>query len=167
MPNSRFQNKMETTVEQHFEAIASNLVSLIRHLEDAVGERRSHEIVSDWAEQQAVEEVRNIVEFLEEPIHNFEDVKVLLHKWVRDLNESNIEEVAITEEDDSKSVCMVTQCVHATVFEKLGAPEIGYLLHCKQDFPAASAIHPNVGLRRSKTLMQGDDCCDFEYYWEE
>lgn len=167
MSNSKFQHRMDVSVEQHFEAIASKLVSLVRNLEDTLGEERAHEIISDWAEDQAVEDVRSIVESLEETIENFKDVKVLLHQWVDDLNENNIEEVAITEEDDTKSVCMVTQCIHATVFEKLDATKIGYLLHCKQDFPAASAIHPNVGLRRSKTLMESDDCCDFEYYWKE
>ena len=167
MPNSRFQRKMDITVEEHFSSIASKLVSLVHVLEDALGEEQAHEIVSNWAEKQAVQDVRSIVESLEEPIGSFEDVKKLLHQWVDDLNENNIEEVEITEEDNTKSICMVTQCIHAPVFEKLDATKIGYLLHCKQDFPAASAIHPNVGLRRSKTLMESDEYCDFEYYWKE
>ncbi|MFO7835989.1 MAG: L-2-amino-thiazoline-4-carboxylic acid hydrolase [Candidatus Thorarchaeota archaeon] len=167
MSNSKFEHQMDITVEEHFEAIASQLVSLVRALEKSLGEQRAHQMVSDWAERQAVEDVRSIVEELDEPIQNFEDVKLLLHQWVNDLNKNNIEEVTITEEDETKSLCMVTQCVHARVFEKLDATEIGYLLHCKQDFPATPAIHPDVRLRRSKTLMQGEDCCDFEYYWKE
>ncbi|MGV9169637.1 MAG: hypothetical protein ACOC38_06845, partial [Promethearchaeia archaeon] len=98
MSNSKFQHRMDVSVEQHFEAIASKLVSLVRNLEDTLGEERAHEIISDWAEDQAVEDVRSIVESLEETIENFKDVKVLLHQWVDDLNENNIEEVAITEE---------------------------------------------------------------------
>ncbi|MHA1926494.1 MAG: L-2-amino-thiazoline-4-carboxylic acid hydrolase, partial [Candidatus Thorarchaeota archaeon] len=114
-----------------------------------------------------VNDVQSVIESLDKPIESFNDVKVLLRHWVDALVKDNMETVEITEETSTKSVCIVTDCIYAKVFNDIGAAEIGFLLHCKQDFPATPAIHPNMKLKRSKTLMENHDCCDFEYYWED
>jgi hypothetical protein len=164
---SIFQNKMDITVYEHFKDKSSKLVSFIRELEQVMGKDRAHEIVSDWAEKNAVSDVRSVVESLDRPIESFNDVKVLLRHWVDALNKDYMEVVEITEETSTKSICIVTECIYAKVFNDLDGADIGYLLHCKQDFPATPAIHPNMRLRRSKTLMEEHNCCDFEYYWED
>jgi hypothetical protein len=161
-----FQNKMDITVYEHFKDKSSKLVSLIRELEKVLGKDKAHEIVSNWAEKNAVNDVKSVVETLERPVELFDDVKVLLRHWVDALNKDNMETVEITEETSTKAMCIVTDCIYAKVFNDLDAPDLGYLLHCKQDFPATPAIHPNMKLKRSKTLMESHDCCDFEYYWE-
>ncbi|MHA2207732.1 MAG: L-2-amino-thiazoline-4-carboxylic acid hydrolase [Candidatus Thorarchaeota archaeon] len=162
-----FQNKMDITVYEHFRDKSSKLVSLIRELEQVLGIDKAHEIVSNWAEKNAVNDVQSVIESLDKPIESFNDVKVLLRHWVDALVKDNMETVEITEETSTKSVCIVTDCIYAKVFNDIGAAEIGFLLHCKQDFPATPAIHPNMKLKRSKTLMENHDCCDFEYYWED
>ncbi|MFW9846044.1 MAG: L-2-amino-thiazoline-4-carboxylic acid hydrolase [Candidatus Thorarchaeota archaeon] len=164
---SIFQNKMDITVEEHFKDKTFKLVSLIRELEEVLGKEKTHEIVTQWAEKNAVNDVRTVVESLERPIESFEDVKVLLRHWADALNKDHMETVEITEETAEKSICVVTECIYAKVHRDLDASDIGYILHCKQDFPATPAIHPNMKLKRTKTLMENDDCCDFEYYWEE
>ncbi len=162
---NRFQVKMDITVEDHFRANSAKLVSLVRELELEFGKERAHEIVSNWAEKNAINDVKSVVDSLEKPLESFEDVKVLLRHWIEALNKDNMETVEITEETSTKSVCVVTECVYGKVFNDLGAPDIGYLLYCKHDFAAAPAIHPNVRVRRTKTVMENHDCCDFEYYW--
>ncbi|MFW9968525.1 MAG: L-2-amino-thiazoline-4-carboxylic acid hydrolase [Candidatus Thorarchaeota archaeon] len=161
-----FESKMNITVYEHFKDRSSKLVSLIRELEGVLGKEEAHKIVSHWAEKNAVEDVRTVIESLDRPIESFNDVKVLLRHWVDALNKDKMESVEITEETANKSVCIVTECIYAKVFNDLKAPDIGYVLHCKQDFPATPAIHPNMRLKRSKTVMEGQDCCDFEYYWK-
>jgi len=164
---SIFQNKMDITVYEHFKDKSSKLVSLIHELERVLGKDKAHEIVSDWAEKNAVNDVQTVVMSLDRQIESFDDVKLLLRQWVDALNKDNMEIVKITEETSTKSICIVTECIYAKVFNDLDAADIGYLLHCKQDFPATPAIHPNIKLRRSKTRMEEHDCCDFEYYWED
>ena len=164
---SIFQNKMDITVYEHFKDKSSKLVSLIRELEKVLGKDKAHEIISDWAEKNAVNDVQSVIESLERPIESFDDVKVLLRHWVDALIKDNMEVVEITEETATKSICIVTECIYAKVFNDLDATDIGYLLHCKQDFPATPAIHQNMRLKRSKTVMENHDCCDFEYYWED
>lgn len=161
----RFQAKMDITVEDHIKTASSKLLSLVRKLEQTLGKDKAHQIVSDWAEQNSINDVRNVIESLEKPVQDFEDVKALLRHWVKELNDNNIETVEIVKETADRSFCHVTECVYAKVYNDLGAPDIGYLLHCKHDFAAAPAIHPKVDLDRTKTLMEKHDCCDFEYYW--
>jgi hypothetical protein len=158
---------MDITVYDHFKDRSLKLLSLVRELEHVLGKEKAHEIVSNWAERNAVNDVRQVVESLDKPIESFEDVKVLLRHWVDALVKDNMETVEIAEETSTKSVCNVTECIYAKVFNDLDAADIGYLLHCKHDFPATPAIHPNMKLKRSKTLMEKHDCCDFEYYWED
>jgi len=58
-------------------------------------------------------------------------------------------------------------CARADIYREWEAEDIGYLVECKGDFAAVAAQHPNLRLERTKTLMEGDDCCDFKFIWEE
>ena len=166
MASGKFQTKIEMTVEEFYTATHEKLVSLIRELERVLGRERAHQIVSDWAERNAVNDIKGIIASQNKPPETFEDIKVLLRGWVDDLNTNNMETVAITEETDSKSVCIVDECIYGIVLNNLDAPDIGYLLYCKHDFATTPEIHPNLGLKREKTVMQKNECCDFEYYWK-
>jgi hypothetical protein len=45
----------------------------------------------------------------------------------------------------------------------LGIPELGTSLSCARDFALINGFNPNITLKRTKTLMEGADCCDFRY----
>ena len=167
MTPSIFDTKLDITVEQHHRTVAAKMISLIRTLEKEIGAERAHEIISNWAEQNSVNDVKGVIDKLKKPIESFEDVKILLRQWVQELNDNKIEVVEITEETSSKSVCTVTECIYAKVYNDLEASDLGYLLYCKHDFASAPHIHTKVGLNRTKTVMEGHDCCNFEYYWSE
>lgn len=55
----------------------------------------------------------------------------------------------------------VTHCGYAQMMEELGARDIGHLLICNLDFPAAAKM--GMELKRSQTQMQGAPFCDFRY----
>jgi predicted ArsR family transcriptional regulator len=42
-----------------------------------------------------------------------------------------------------------------------------FYLACERDLYMAEGWNPNIGLKRTKTLMQGDDCCDHFYYYKD
>jgi len=156
--NSKFDSKMDISVYQFHFLIASKLVSLIREFEVQLGVKRAHEIVSTWAERNCISDVRGAVTSLENSVESFEDVKMLLRQWVQELNDNNIESVEITKETNSESVCMVTECIHAKVFNDLGAPDLGYLLYCKHDFAASHAIHPSIDSHWNCTTYDDASC---------
>jgi len=57
----------------------------------------------------------------------------------------------------------VTYCGYAEIYEKLGIRELGSLMSCSRDFAFMDGFNPEIKLERSKTIMQGDNICDFRY----
>jgi L-2-amino-thiazoline-4-carboxylic acid hydrolase-like protein len=57
----------------------------------------------------------------------------------------------------------VTECRYAQFYNKIGAPELGFLLTCSADFSHAEGFGADVQLTRTQTIMQGASHCDFRY----
>lgn len=57
----------------------------------------------------------------------------------------------------------VTGCRYAQFYKELGAPELGFLFLCSQDFPMTEGFSPNLELTRTQTIMQGASHCDFRF----
>ncbi len=60
----------------------------------------------------------------------------------------------------------ITQCLWAKAFREEDAADIGHASVCYPDFAVASALNPKLKLVRTKTLMQGHDCCNHRYVME-
>jgi hypothetical protein len=58
----------------------------------------------------------------------------------------------------------VTECIWATVFQEadLGG-DIGHAAICNMDYHWPPAFNPAFKMERTKTLMQGHDCCNHRY----
>jgi hypothetical protein len=63
---------------------------------------------------------------------------------------------------DHMKMC-VTRCMWADEFCKLDAADIGYAFYCASDYGYCQGLNPAITFSRTKTLMQGDDCCDHTY----
>lgn len=57
----------------------------------------------------------------------------------------------------------VTQCHYAEFYNKIGEPELGFLLTCNADYSHAEGFGADVKLSRTQTIMQGASHCDFRY----
>jgi hypothetical protein len=57
----------------------------------------------------------------------------------------------------------VTECLWAKTFREANAADIGYAFVCHGDFAYAPAFNPKMKMIRTKTLMQGHDCCNHRY----
>ncbi|MEM1433001.1 MAG: L-2-amino-thiazoline-4-carboxylic acid hydrolase [Pseudomonadota bacterium] len=55
----------------------------------------------------------------------------------------------------------ITRCSYEEMMDELGARDIGHLLICNLDYPAAAQI--GMDLERTQTRMQGASHCDFRY----
>jgi hypothetical protein len=60
----------------------------------------------------------------------------------------------------------VTHCGYVEIYEKLEIKELGFTLSCSRDFPFMEGFNPEIKLTRTKTIMEGADCCDFRYVKE-
>lgn len=58
----------------------------------------------------------------------------------------------------------VTECIWATAFKELGlAGELGNAAICNMDYSWPKAFNSDFKMERTKTLMQGNDCCNHKY----
>jgi len=73
-----------------------------------------------------------------------------------------------TIERSSKGVQInCTACPLAQLYHDLGSSEWGYELYCAADEYLVKDFNPGMGFRRTKTLMEGHDCCDHFYYMKD
>jgi len=162
----KFKGKMQLTYEEYFHRRFDRQVQLIQEFERVLGRKKTFEIVGKANEKFAVESLKKEMNE-REPIRSFEDYKALVKHDFNSPFWSHTLAVTFPEETDKKLVFNVTDCLWAKTFKELNATDIGYILCCRPDFAMARAYHPNIRLRRTKTLMQGSSCCNHTYYWKE
>jgi hypothetical protein len=59
----------------------------------------------------------------------------------------------------------VTECLWAQTFRQAGAADIGYVAVCHPDYAFCQAFNPQIEMVRTRTLMQGHECCDRRWIW--
>ncbi len=67
------------------------------------------------------------------------------------------------EKTETAAEARVTECLWAATFRAADAADIGYATICYPDFAAAPAFNPRMRMVRTKTLMQGHDCCNHRW----
>jgi len=69
----------------------------------------------------------------------------------------------IVEESAAVFEIHVSQCLWAKAFRAQNAGDIGYAAICHADYVSSTTYNPKMELRRTKTLMQGDDYCNHRW----
>jgi hypothetical protein len=68
------------------------------------------------------------------------------------------------EDTDKVFELKVTECIWAKVFRDAGlGGEVGHAAVCNMDYYWPTAFNPDFKMERTKTLMQGHDCCNHRY----
>ncbi|MGD8456547.1 MAG: L-2-amino-thiazoline-4-carboxylic acid hydrolase [Anaerolineales bacterium] len=117
-------------------------------VEEIVKVNRAKKLEADW-QKIAQDHGRN----------DIQGIKDTLWKWV--LDEGIEYEVADTQEGTQFKV---TRCPFAEMAHELDAADWGYICFCEDDPAMVAGFNPQMGFRRTKTLMQGHDCCDHFYF---
>jgi hypothetical protein len=60
----------------------------------------------------------------------------------------------------------ITRCRYAEMYKELGMADLGFILSCSRDFELVSGFNAKMTLRRTKTIMEGYDHCDFRIAME-
>lgn len=55
----------------------------------------------------------------------------------------------------------VKRCSYVDMYERIGMKDLGYTLSCLRDEYFYNGFNDEMTMSRTKTLMTGDDCCDF------
>ena len=55
----------------------------------------------------------------------------------------------------------IVKCRYAEMYRELGLADLGFVLSCGRDAAMFEGFNPRLKLTRTRTIMQGADCCDF------
>jgi len=72
-------------------------------------------------------------------------------------------EIELVERTEERVGFNVRRCRFAEMYRAIGAGDLGFLLSCNRDFSNVTGFNPAITLRRTQTIMQGAEYCDFRY----
>lgn len=134
------------------------VAALIKGFAREIGKERAYGIAAKVIAQDAVESGSTLAQkFSGNSLHELR--RVVEEVWAKD---DTMEIENINMEGDSLNFD-VTHCGYAEMYKRLGIAELGVLLSCNRDFVFMEGFNPEIKLTRTKTIMEGADCCDFRY----
>jgi len=80
---------------------------------------------------------------------------------------SNMMTLEEIERSDRVYEMRVYECLWEKIFREKDATDIGYAYVCYNDFASARAVNPKIKLERTKSLMQGHDCYNHRWTFDE
>ena len=88
--------------------------------------------------------------------------KILKEVWAND----DALEIKMVKETEKELFFDVSYCGYAEIYEKLGVKKLGCILSCMRDYYFLEGFNPSITLRRTKTIMEGNNYCNFRYVEE-
>jgi len=160
--NPRWNEKIDVTYQEYMLNMYREVIVLAKEMERSLGEEKARDILGRHYLEVFTKWAESLVK--KYPINSLEDFA----KMERcEFGNSRSHIIEITEESSNSYRENTTSCIFAKVCRDLDAADLGYVMFCATDFPLAQVFNPNLRLERTKTLMQGDDCCDFHYIWKD
>jgi fumarate reductase iron-sulfur subunit len=130
---------------------------LIKAFIDEIGREKVLQVVEGVIESLAVESGHQFAKLIGG--NSLEDFAKALPYFTKD----NALEFEIIELSPKKLKMDVKRCRYAEMYRELAIEEFGFLLSCGRDFAMVRGFNPKIKFNRTKTLMEGQDCCDFRY----
>jgi hypothetical protein len=162
-PKHKFLEDSGMNFEDVFKFAYKEFIEAMQFFGRQLGKERLLEMLRKDSEEYAVREAQEYLKKLK--ANDFATFKEMSKEKPNRFWE-HVQTKVIIEETESTFAKNVTECLFAKTFRDCDAADIGYAYSCYYDFPAAQAYNPKLKLIRTKTLMAGDDCCDFRHVWE-
>jgi len=126
---------------------------LFRRLAAELGHR-----VLEIVDETTIEQTQELLQRAELPKRDLDTIMEILWNQTGDTAELTVEE-----KSPNLLRLRVTRCLFADEMRKLNAADIGLAFYCAYDYGFCQGLNPAIKFTRTKTLMQGDDCCDHTY----
>jgi len=161
-PSSGFSANADMTWEQAFKFRYQGYARLMRKLSSRIGNDRFLEMLHEASSEVASE--YSTLRAKSEPGRDLENFILF---FTTELMTRPIFRSALVWEIAEKSEraleIRVSQCLWARTFRAEDAAGIGYASVCYADYAGTTAWYPKIKLIRTKTLMQGHDCCNHRW----
>lgn len=126
---------------------------LFRRLAAELGDR-----VLEIVEETTIEQTKELLQRAELQKRDLATIMEILWNQMGDTAEFTVEE-----ESPDLLRLRVTRCLFADEMRKLNAADSGFAFYCAYDYGFCQGLNPAIKFTRTKTLMQGDDCCNHTY----
>lgn len=153
--NTALLGDLERIKEHHF----VDKVQLLKALQIKYGDSVIETAMSTLADN-VREEWQTIGE-----LHGKNDIEELVQVIWEHFGKSGGFEFQVEHQEEGIQI-YCKKCPLADMARTIGEPEWGYRFYCATDPIMVEAFNPNIRLRRTKTLMEGDECCNHFYYYK-
>jgi len=159
----KFDNDSKKSFKEVFEfAYQQRFIPLMKIMGQEIGREKFISLLQEASSKVRYESSKKQVSNLEK-----NDFATYKGTWTtKDHFWDNVLSLDIIENTDSVFEVKVNECLWAKTFKNSDASDIGFACHCHTDFAEVKAFNPKLKLVRTKTLMQGHDCCNFRYTME-
>ena len=162
----KYKKTFEISYERYLHDRVAQLVGLMKKFMHKYGREEVLELVKEYMDEENTRIIKT--NFSGMKIENFGQFKQIFKQMLSMEFYQNTSTYTIVEDSEEKLEYCFTECLWVDVMKQLGFDgENGFQCFCHVDYSMARAFHPNVKLTRSKTLMQGHECCNHSYSWEE
>ena len=132
--------------------------SFIQGFAEEIGSDKTIEVAKKVISKDAIESGKNLAqEYSGNSVREL--TKIVKEVWAKD----DAMKIQIVRENDNELFFDVTYCGYAQMYEEMGIKELGFILSCSRDFPFMEGFNSEIELTRTKTIMEGAECCDFRY----
>ncbi len=138
------------------EALA--IVPVITAVSQRIGKESALDILREVNQQEAFQRGRNMAKLKGK--NGINELVDDVASW----GAGGIWEMEVLEQTSTTYFFNILRCPYYEKYRELGVDEFGVELSCCRDEPFARGLNSKLILRRSKTIMEGADYCDFRYY---
>lgn len=158
---NKFLTEMErkTTYKQWIQQRHNKYIAILKHLENDIGREKLLEMLKKASYAENVQ----LGKQLAERIPSLQAFAGPFRNETSSVGRTIVREIV---EDSATAFEMkITSCLEEMVFREAGAAHLGFACVCYADFGLPVGINPKLKLVRTKTLMEGHDCCNHRYVW--
>lgn len=155
----KFSNPSGLTWEQVFDMVFKHwYIPAMKNLMDQIGKEEFLDLLKKSSERLQKENTFFERNFKERTMQVWMDyIKKVNENW------SDWLTLEVVEEGEDVFEVKFKECIWAKTFREANASEIGFAGVCFQDYGMTRKFNPEMSLVRKKTLMEGDDCCNFKW----
>ena len=150
----KFEKEWGQTYEQAFRWKFEYVIAMMKQFSEYLGKDKLIEMIKSAGDEISRRNAKD-------------DPKFSFIEWMKEGSAyfQNMMTREVIERTERACEIRVSECLWYKIFKEYDATDIGYAYVCYNDFASAKEVHSKITLVRTKTLMQGHDCCNHRWIW--
>lgn len=159
----KFLNDSGMTTKEVFDFSYLTYISAMQNLAQTIGKGKFIEMLKTAFADTTAQQMK--IAFKDMPNRDLVSLSTFLLDLVKLNPFKNALTYEVVEKTDKAFELRYSECLFAKTFREANAAEVGYATCCYPDYAFVLAFNPKLKMIRTKTLMQGNDCCSPRVVW--